>query len=553
MLVKKFEFVEFLFHECDLLVCDKTLTASLAEFTSPAKIMKEFAEHGEQGLVQKYFKSDKDEVHGMESKFALQVASIREDHAGSPKHIVLQDMLWGTWAKQFDEEFGELLENEQVGASFSWHKYLVDSQKDLGMKYKELVAACVAKPAATGAGPSAPAGVGASEMSEEKMLELQKTIDRVKTLRRQVVTFVPLPSAGGASGPEYTKAQLTKAWDFMKLGHKYTRKTGNIRAFVLDAALFPPNLSKHGRPGNFSDPVAADAERMRRTIEFIITKRTKDDVVCIFDGRSRACRKIIEEYETPLKAGDMHHVTEELYMYTQPIKTADPRVPCRTMVPFSSSMHEVALTAWPSKKNVVKVLHRKEFNSCGEQSTVANTYSGVPLRRMCELPRMDFDEKASILGNNAAGQSNGTRFQKDVEEKGHPFSFAEVKTHNLWQRCLEHHGVTHVIDFAPGSGALATAASGAAYYEGIAATDWHAKWLDRIVDRCVSYQVGKKDDANGKKFLEKVGADDEQLAAIEQYMSGFALDARRYLEPMDAEDAHEESEDDDDADGASGL
>ena len=214
-------------------------------------------------------------------------------------------------------------------------------------------------------------------------------------------------------------------------------------------------------------------------------------------------------------------------------------------------MHEVALTAWPSKKNIIKVLHRKEFNSCGEHSTASNTYSGVHLRRMGELPRMDFDTMSSILGAAAAGQSNGTRFQKDVEEKGHPFSYAEVKTLALWQRFLEHHHVTHVIDFTPGSGALATAASGAAHYEGIAATETHAGWLDSIVDRCVSYQVGKREDCNGKKFLEKVGADDEQLlAAIEQYMSGFAMDARRYLEPIDGDHAHEETDDDDDADGA---
>ena len=84
---------------------------------------------------------------------------------------------------------------------------------------------------------------------------------------------------------------------------------------------------------------------------------------------------------------------------------------------------------------------------------------------MGELPRMDFEAKSSILGATAAGQSNGARFQKDVEEKGHPLSFAEVKPMALWQRILEHHNVTHVIDFTPGSGALATAASGAAHYE----------------------------------------------------------------------------------------
>ena len=85
------------------------------------------------------------------------------------------------------------------------------------------------------------------------------------------------------------------------------------------------------------------------------------------------------------------------------------------------------------------------------------------------------DSKTSILGAAASGAVKGTRAQRDIDEKGHPFSFAEVKPLNLWRRIVEHHNIiTHVVDFTLGSAALATTAAGAFEYEGVAATNEHA-------------------------------------------------------------------------------
>eukprot|EP00959_Pyramimonas_sp_CCMP1952_P235736 4926292-Pyramimonas_sp.AAC.1 len=109
----------------------------------------------------------------------------------------------------------------------------------------------------------------------------------------------------------------------------------------------------------------------------------------------------------------------------------------------------------------MKVVDRAEFNSCGESSSAATTYTGVPMRQYCELPRMTYETKASILGNAAAGAVKGKRAQKDIESKGHPFSHLEVKPLHLWQRLCEHHHITHIVDFSAGSAALAIAAAGA--------------------------------------------------------------------------------------------
>ena len=95
------------------------------------------------------------------------------------------------------------------------------------------------------------------------------------------------------------------------------------------------------------------------------------------------------------------------------------------------------------------------------------------MRRFCELPRMDRDPNASILGVGASGAMSGKRLGKDLDARGHPFSHSEVKPLNLWQRICEHHGVTHIVDFAAGSAAFAIAASGELEYDGIAANDMH--------------------------------------------------------------------------------
>ena len=72
------------------------------------------------------------------------------------------------------------------------------------------------------------------------------------------------------------------------------------------------------------------------------------------------------------------------------------------------------------------------------------------------------DTKNRLVGStHVPAALKGKRVTRDVDAKGHPFSHCEMKPTNLWQRVCEHHQVTHIVDFSPGSGALALAASGA--------------------------------------------------------------------------------------------
>ena len=105
---------------------------------------------------------------------------------------------------------------------------------------------------------------------------------------------------------------------------------------------------------------------------------------------------------------------------------------------------------------------------------------------------MDAETKAKMMcsAQPAAGLK-GKRVCRDVKAKGHPFSHCEMKPIQLWQRLCEHHQVTHIVDFSPGSGALALAASGGMAYEGICGSQPHRDWLDATLDRCVMYMAGK--------------------------------------------------------------
>ncbi len=154
------------------------------------------------------------------------------------------------------------------------------------------------------------------------------------------------------------------------------------------------------------------------------------------------------------------------------------------------------------------------------------------MRRYCELPRMSCDTKAAILGVAASGAVSGKRLRRDIDDRGHPFSHAEVKPLHLWQRLIEHHGITHIVDMAAGSAALAIAASGAVEYEGVAANQIHKEWLDSTLDRVVVHLAGNDDN-----FAQKLGGDADFLEKVKKYFAGTVMEARRLLEPLaDAED-----------------
>ena len=148
-------------------------------------------------------------------------------------------------------------------------------------------------------------------------------------------------------------------------------------------------------------------------------------------------------------------------------------------------------------------------------TTTYTTYTAVAMHRMCELPRMGTGTKSSILGVPATGLVKKKGVQKGNDERGYPFALSEVKPLNLVQCILEHHHVTHVVEFAAGSAAMAIAAAVVMNYEGIAANDEHCNWLDSIMDKCVMYMAGKD-----KQLTKNPGVCYEVTEKVAKYFGG---------------------------------
>ena len=327
-------------------------------------------------------------------------------------------------------------------------------------------------------------------------------------------------------------------------GIAFAKKRGDVRAFVVSAELFPPNVAKQGAKARLSEPMAADEAKFQRVVEFLVSKRGKDDVIILFDGRGKANRRAIEGLEDKL-AGGSHALVECWCVYAHPTKKQDPRADAGASS-YTINNKEMAYFSLPTN-GARKVVHRTEFNSCGESSSAATTYTGISMRRFSELPRMSHETKSSILGAPACAalDSRLSGLQEEMDEKGHPFAYAEVKPISFWQTIMEHHGVTHIVDFTPGSGALAVAASGAMRYEGIAANDAHRDWLDSIVDRCIMYKVGHEDG-----YAEQLGGDEWFVEKASEFFGGTMMEARRLLEP-DVGEGGDDENDGDDGDGDS--
>ena len=134
---------------------------------------------------------------------------------------------------------------------FLWHTFLEQtSLHGIGQKYRAFVTACQGGPVAPNQPP--PPLPGQSELAEEDKEDLQKTQALLMKLRRDKVRFAALPEVGGASGAEYSRAQLDKIWGELFNGHRFARKKEDVRALVLSAEVFPPQRGQAGyrlRPG----------------------------------------------------------------------------------------------------------------------------------------------------------------------------------------------------------------------------------------------------------------------------------------------------------------
>ncbi|CAK0804949.1 unnamed protein product, partial [Prorocentrum cordatum] len=418
-LFKKKELVEYICHEAFLM--HKEHGREMAAFKTPLRILQRFAASGADGLVASHRVSDSGGgADGMEILFAPPVVECRKTVDCKSKAMI--DVAWPLWAGAFDDEIVELAKQEMQNSApaFVWHTYLTETSQEVGAKYRAFVTACAGGPIPADPELDANLGLlGMSELGEEQQEELAKLQEQLKLLRKREVKFVSLPSVVAASGAEYSVGQMQSAWDALGHGHRFARKKTDVRAFVLSAELFPPNVVKQGVKARLCEQLACDEAKFKRVIEFFVQTRQKDCILIFLDGRSRANRRVIETAEAKLEA----------HSYTR-------------------NNRETAISSLPVK-GPRKVVHRSEFNARGESSTADTTYTGATMRRLSELPRLSYETEASILGAASCASVDGAnskmpRLQADIDSKGHPFSYNEVKPISLWQTIMGHHNVTRI-------------------------------------------------------------------------------------------------------------
>ena len=105
---------------------------------------------------------------------------------------------------------------------------------------------------------------------------------------------------------------------------------------------------------------------------------------------------------------------------------------------------------------------------------------------------------------------------------------------------MYHLSVTHIVDFTPGSGALAIAASGAGLkYEGIAGNTEHKEWLDQILDRAVFYLCDTKEGRAGFGADTILGKEEEIGDKMKHFFHPILMEAKRFMKPRDTNDDNE--------------
>ena len=129
-----------------------------------------------------------------------------------------------------------------------------------------------------------------------------------------------------------------------------------------------------------------------------------------------------------------------------------------------------------------KFVPRESFcTGAGEVTNFCRTYTKVPYRNLCEIPRVDSAQKQAMFGDVAVPALPRDRMQKEAEANGHPVFWAEWKPIALHASFFRDWNVNEVVDLTPGSGA---AAVGALY-----STD--VKYLGGCMERSTSEVVAE--------------------------------------------------------------
>ncbi len=205
-----------------------------------------------------------------------------------------------------------------------------------------------------------------------------------------------------------------------------------------------------------------------QALEFIMLQKGPSDALLACDGRSRQCRKAIEDGMATAR-----HLSEVWVVFTP-----TPRLGRK--VAWASDNKEALLVSLPVPRTLLHTKDRESFKASGEASTHDASYTGVGPAPWASLPFVNGTDKRKIHGFEPNDPKPGV-FDTSA---GQPLFWAERKPIALWRSILQDLDIKAIFDVSPGSGTLARAALELGLsYVGLTRQQEHVAFLNNVVDR----------------------------------------------------------------------
>ena len=255
----------------------------------------------------------------------------------------------------------------------------------------------------------------------------------------------------------------------------------NHRLFVWSADLF---AEAGARP--WKEEFAPKGRDCDAVLDFMAKVAAPGDFAICLDGRMRPVRSYIEE---KLSAGGKS--PEEFFIfYASEVDSSG-----GNKIFMGAKMHEVAYVNLPIPRQRMTVVKRSDqFLPTGADSTHCSTFANVPLPSVVALPRISALEKATVFPEGLPmGDPPRAPFPSKWDFGGVPLFWRESKTRELWEAILAMFNIKTIVDFTPGSGALACAAmSRGLKYVGLVDDAKHLAWLQNLLDAASLRFIAKK-------------------------------------------------------------
>lgn len=265
-----------------------------------------------------------------------------------------------------------------------------------------------------------------------------------------------------------TKAQAQSFFEKCGPVYQFVGKAGHAhRVFVFSADTFyeaGPLAAPQGKPWCTPPVWSATADPL---LEFMLSQTGPSDILVLCDGRSKACRRKLDDY-----AEKARNVNEVWVIYKP-----TPRL--GRSVSFASENREMLWVSLPVNRTLISCKPRSEYTCTGESSTHDSTYSGVEPMPWPAMPLISAADKEKVHGV-APAAPRGKVFDTSM---GHPLFWQERKTPKFWMQLLVDLDAKAVFDLTP-SGSLGRAClEKGILYTALAKNAEHNSWLQNLFDR----------------------------------------------------------------------